>query len=665
MSSHEEYEDLCNTIWHHNRLYYIEHKPVLSDEEFDFLLKKLESIEKEHPEWIHPGSPSQRVMEEVSTRFPTKAHTTPMLSLANTYTYEEIEDFVKRVEKWTGKKNNRFTLEIKMDGIAVSVRYENGLLVRGLTRGDGKKGEDITPNIRTIKSLPLKLTGSNIPKEIEIRGEVFMTHDMFENLNAKKKEAGEDLFANPRNAAGGSLKLLNSKEVAKRGLHVVFYAIAEDTLHSIETQSAVLSRIKELGLPVVDPHYSVTTLEEIASTIQALEKKRQSLSFDIDGVVIKLDNLQDQVKLGTTGKNPRYAIAYKFKAEEAETDLLDITVQVGRTGILTPVAELKPVFLAGSTISRATLHNADEILRKDIRIGDRVVIEKGGDVIPKVVRSLPSFRPSTAKPWHMPEFCPCCGSEVEKVPGEVAYRCPNIAGCPVQKLRRLLHFISKGALDIENIGVKVAEQLMQTLQVENPSDLFTLREEDLYQLEGFKEKSVHNLLQAIEKAKHTTLDRFIFALGIKYVGAQTAYVLAKKAGSVETLAKMTHDELQALEGIGEKVASSVLAFFSDKKNLSEIHKLLKFISLEPIESTNFQGHPFNGKNFVLTGSLEKFTREKASSLIKERGGVVASSVGKKTDFVLAGSEAGSKLDKAKALKIPILTEEEFTILLAL
>lgn len=659
----EEYEALCNTIWHHNRLYYIEHEPVISDEEFDFLLKKLESIEKEHPEWIYPGSPTQRVMEETSERFPTVAHSTPMLSLANTYTFEEIEDFIKRVEKWTGKKHNRFTLEIKMDGIAVSVRYENGLLVRGLTRGDGKRGEDITHNIRTIKSLPLKLTGDNVPKEIEVRGEVFMTHETFANLNLKKKEAGEDLFLNPRNAAGGSLKLLNSKEVAKRGLHIVFYGIAEETLGAIKTQEEVLSCIQELGLPVVQPHYLVSTIEEIEAVIKELEKKRQSLTFDIDGVVIKLDTLSDQKKLGTTGKNPRYAIAYKFKAEEAETVLKDITVQVGRTGILTPVAELEPVFLAGSTIARATLHNADEVMRKDIRIGDRVVIEKGGDVIPKVVRSLTSHRAKNSHPWHMPEHCPACGSEVEKVSGEVAFRCPNIAGCPVQKLRRLLHFISKGAMDIENIGEKVAEQLMQKLHVETPSSIFTLKEEELYKLEGFKEKSVHNLLNAIEKARHTTLDRFLFALGIKYVGAQTAFALAKRAGSIDALEKMSLDELQAIEGIGDKVAASVVSFFADKQNSLEVRKLLKHITLAPMESTHFQGHPFEGKVFVLTGGLENYTREKASSLIKERGGEIASSVGKKTNYVLAGSDAGSKLEKAKTLGVPILSEEEFIKLL--
>jgi len=643
----EDYEALCNTIWEHNRLYYIEHNPVISDEEFDHLLKKLESLERAHPEWVHPGSPTQRVMEEVSERFPTVQHTIPMLSLSNTYSEEEIEDFIKRVEKWTGKDNNRFSLELKMDGTAVSVRYENGILTRGITRGDGKKGDDVTNNIRTIKSLPLKISEKS---PLEVRGEVFMSHATFKKLNAER----EELFVNPRNAASGSLKLLDSREVAKRGLDIVFYGIADETF---STQEQVLKHIKELGLPVIHPHRTVSSLSEIKTFIDEMENTRKTLPFDIDGIVIKLDNLNDQRKLGTTGKSPRYAIAYKFQAEKAETTLKDITVQVGRTGILTPVAELEPVFLAGSTIARATLHNADEIVRKDIRIGDRVIIEKGGDVIPKVVETLPEYRNKESQPWSMPEACPCCGSEIEKVLGEVAYRCPNISGCSAQRLGRLLHFVSKGALDIENIGEKIAEQLLQKELIKTPSDLFTLKEEDLYTLEGFKEKSVHNLLQAIDKARNTTLDRFIFALGIKYVGAQTAYALAKKAGSIEVIESMTLDDFQAIEGIGSKVASSLVAFFEGHHK--EVHRLLSYITLAPIEVAQFKGHVFEGKVFVLTGSLENYTRERASSLIKERGGEVSSSVGKKTDYVLAGSDAGSKLEKAKSLGVIILSEEDF------
>lgn len=654
MTTHKEYEELCDTIWKHNQLYYIENRPIISDIEFDHLLKKLEAIEKEHPEWIYPGSPTQRVMEEASVSFPSATHITPMLSLSNTYTFDEIHDFLKRVEKWNGKANNRFSLELKMDGIAVSVRYENGILVRGVTRGDGKKGEDITNNIRTIKNLPLKLTGKHPLESIELRGEVFMTHETFNRLNAE-----EELFSNPRNAAGGSLKLLNNKEVAKRGLQIVFYGIAEDTLGSITSQEKVLSRIHDMGLPVVSPHAMADSFEDIEAFIHEIEKKRRTLPFDIDGIVIKLDNLNDQRKLGSTGKSPRYAIAYKFQAEKAETILKSITVQVGRTGILTPVAELEPVFLAGSTIARATLHNADEVVRKDIRIGDTVIIEKGGDVIPKIVESKPEYRTKDSVPWHMPDNCPCCGSEIEKVPGEVAYRCPNISGCPVQNLRRFLHFVSKGALDIENIGEKVAEQLMEKQLVSSPADLFSLTEDDLFKLEGFKEKSVQNLLNAIEKSKHTTLDRFIFALGIKHVGAQTAYALAKRAGSIAAIEKMSSEELQAIEGFGEKVASSIVSFFADTENKREVDRLLKHLVLAPISVSSFEGHPFEGKIFVLTGGLENYTREKASSLIRERGGEISSSVSKKTDYVLAGSDAGSKLEKAKGLGVTILSEDEF------
>lgn len=660
--THKEYLDLSETVWRHNRLYYIDHRPEISDEEFDFLLKKLEGIEKQHPEWVTADSPTQRVMESLQGGFKKVKHQTPMLSLANTYTKEEVEDFLKRVQKLTGQEKNSFSLELKMDGIAVSIHYQQGRLSRALTRGDGKTGEDITQNIRTIGHLPERLAGE-APASLEIRGEVYMPHEAFEKLNAERKALGEDLFANPRNAAGGSLKLLDSKEVARRNLAIVFYGIAEESLGALTTQDEVLRSLKALGLPVVLMQSTAESSQEIFGFIEQVEKKRASLPFDIDGVVIKLNRLSDQRKLGATGKTPRFAIAYKYKAEEAETVLKDITVQVGRTGILTPVAELEPVFLAGSTISRATLHNADEVLRKDIRVGDKVVIEKGGDVIPKVVRSLTTERKQGSRPWQMPSTCPCCGSEVEKLPDLVAFRCPNISGCPAQKLRRLLHFVSKGAMDIENIGEKVAEQLMQKGLVENPSDLYRLTRNDLMTLEGFKEKSVTNLLTAIERSKETTLDRFIFALGIKYIGQQTAHLLAKRAGSFARLKEMTRDDLTAIEGIGDKVADSLLTFIHSKAHMGEVEKLLLGISPKPINTAVFSGHPFEGKTFVLTGSLKNYTRDGAGALIKERGGLIGSSVGKKTDYLLAGADPGSKLDKAKDLNIPILTEEDFVALL--
>ncbi|CRX38201.1 NAD-dependent DNA ligase LigA [Estrella lausannensis] len=654
--THQEYVDLCKKIWRLNHLYFVEHKPEISDEEFDFLLDKLEQIEKHHPDWVTPDSPTQKVMESVLGQFKEVKHITPMLSLANTYTKEEVEDFLKRVRKLTGHEKNRYSLELKMDGIAVSIHYHNGKLKRGLTRGDGKTGEDITENIRTIRSLPHELKDNST---IEVRGEIYMPHKAFEKLNAHRKEIGEDLFANPRNAAGGSLKLLDSSEVAKRELDIVCYGIAEETLGELKSQGEVLKTLKHLGLPVVSMHGTAESAEDIFTFIDEVEEKRAHLPFAIDGVVVKLDSLGDQKKLGATGKTPRYAIAYKYKAEEAETVLLGITVQVGRTGILTPVAELEPVFLAGSKISRATLHNADEVLRKDIRVGDRVVIEKGGDVIPKVVRAIAESRKEGSQPWHMPSTCPCCASEVEKVPDLVAFRCPNISGCPAQKLQRLLHFVSKGAMDIENIGEKVAEQLMLKGMVDKPSDLYRLTYDDLEKLEGFKDKSIKNLLGAIEKSKETTLDRFIFALGIKYIGQQTAHTLAKRVGSLAQLQWMSHEELTAIEGIGDKVASSIQAFFNSKEHQQEVERLLQSVHPKTIEVAAFKGHPFEGKTFVLTGSLQNYTRDGAGGLIKERGGLIGSSVGKKTDFVLAGADPGSKIDKAKSLNIPVLTEDEF------
>jgi len=655
----DEYDKLCQEIWHHNRLYYGNHAPVISDEEFDHLLKRLEKIETAHPEWVAATSPTQRVNEKPSDGFKTVTHKTPMLSLANTYNESEVEEFIKRMHKLVEKRDLPFSCELKMDGLAISVTYEKGKFVRGVTRGDGREGDDVTANIKTIQSLPLQLYGDHIPELLEVRGEVYMEHKVFEKLNQQREATGEVLWANPRNAAAGSLKLLDARETSRRNLSIVFYGIAEESTFSIKSQNEVHIYLEKFGLPTLHQVKKCETIEEIMTFADKVNEMRRSLPFDIDGIVIKLDDMREQKRLGNTGKNPRWACAYKFAAEQAVTQILDITVQVGRTGVLTPVAELEPVFVSGSTIARATLHNEEEVARKDIRIGDTAVIEKGGDVIPKVVSIDLSKRPAHSTPWRMPIHCPSCRTPVAKVAGEVAVRCPN-PSCPEQQLRRIAYFVSKDAMDIDNMGEKVVEQLVKKRFVQTASDIFTLTADQLYQLDNFKEKSVSNLLASIEKAKTVTLPRFIMALGIKHIGEGTSELLANRAGDVDTLAKMTAEELISIEGIGGKVAASVIEYFSDPFNWEEIKKMLSNgVNPQKVNVVNFKGHAFEGKTFVLTGTLQIYTRTSAATLIKERGGKVTDSVSKKTDYLLAGSEAGSKLEKAQSLGVKIISEEFF------
>lgn len=662
--TYDEYQQLCKEIWYHNKLYYIDHTPEISDFEFDTLLKKLESIEIEHPDWVKPDSPTQRVGETVTEGFKTVKHRTPMLSLANSYSRDEVEEFIRRIQKLLHRENIVFTCELKMDGIAVSVCYENGRFVRAVTRGDGKQGDDISSNMRTVANLPLQLVGSDLPDLLEVRGEVFMPHQVFRDLNEKREKFGEQLWANPRNAAAGSLKLLDPKEVDKRGLKVFFYGIAEESTGNVSRQSETHDYLHSVGLPTLEHHKTCHSIHEIWDFVEQIQGLRSSLAYDIDGIVIKVDSLQDQKKVGYTAKSPRWAVAYKFAAEQAKTVIKEITVQVGRTGVLTPVAELEPVFLAGSTISRATLHNEEEVMRKDIRVGDTVVIEKGGDVIPKVVEVDLDNRPEESQVWSMPETCPSCGSEVERSQGEVAVRCPNIAGCPDQLLRRITYFVAKKAMDIDSLGEKIVEQLVGVGYVKRPSDIFTLSANQLFQLEGFQEKSVENLLSSIESSKNIPLSRFIMALGIKYVGSGTAELLANTAGSLEHLMKMTRSELLFIEGVGDKVADAVIEYFKDTKNIDEIQRLLELgVSPQIVEIVDHGDHPFLGKTFVLTGTLESYTRTDAASLIKERGGKVTGSVSKKTDYLLAGESAGSKLAKAEGLGVKVLTEDEFVALL--
>jgi DNA ligase (NAD+) len=663
MITHEQYLQLCREVEEHNWYYFVENAPQISDQAFDRLFAELIAIEREHPHWIFSGSPTQRVGEGISSKFPVAVHGVAMLSLANTYSSTEVQEFLERMQRMLQVKNISYETELKMDGIAISVRYERGNLVRAVTRGDGVQGDEITANIRTIRSLPLRLK-EPFPDVLEARGEVFMPKKVFEALNHEQAALGKPLFANPRNAAGGSLKQLDPKIVAKRNLAISFYGIAEISHTEFKTQFEALQQLQKLGLPIVGEFKVCHSFEEIMDFAGHIEKKRKSLPFEIDGIVIKVNDLAAHKKLGVTGKNYRWAVAYKFAASREETLVRDITVNVGRTGVLTPAAELEPVFVAGSTISRATLHNEEEVKRKDIRIGDHVFIEKGGDVIPKVVEVNLARRPAHTRPWHMPKYCPACGTPVVKSEDEVAIRCPNILGCPEQGLRRLIHFAGKGGMDIEHLGEKVIAQLVEKGFVTRVSDIYSLNPEQLAELKNFKEKAIHNLLSSIEKSKDVALDKLIMSLGIKHVGAETAELLAKRAGDLEKLALMTEEDLLAINGIGPKVASSIINFFADLDNLEEIARLLeRGVKPRLLEVRGYQNHPFYGKTFVLTGGLRNYTRDGAAALIKERGGKVSGTVTKSTDYVVAGEEAGSKLEKAQKMGISVLSEEDFIGLL--
>lgn len=661
MVTRQEYEKLCQEVWEHNRLYYIENAPVISDYEFDQLLKRIEKIETEHPEWILPSSPTQRV-GEAATGFKTYAHEVPMLSLANTYNKEEVDEFCRRTEKILERDPVTYACELKMDGIACTVFYEKGLFVRGVTRGDGWKGDDITHNLRAIQTLPLQLYGKHIPELLEIRGEVYMSHSSFERLNEEKRKKEEEPFANPRNAAGGTLKLLDPAQVAKRNLSIVFYGIAQGLAPDYQTE--LPAYLHKLGLPSLALTRKAHSSKEIMEYAEEVQRQRSHFPFDIDGIVVKVDNIRDHDRMGTTNKHPRSAIAYKFSAQQAETRVQEITVQVGRTGVLTPVAELDPVLLAGSTIRRASLHNQDEVRRLDVRVGDKVIIEKGGDVIPKVVQVVDEEGRDKRPHWEMPTHCPACGALVEKVPGEVAVRCHNKANCPGQVSRRIAYFVSKGAMDIDHVGGRVVEQLIEAGLIGYPSDLYLLTKEQLLNLEGFQEKSAQNVLESIERSKKVPLDRFIIALGIKHVGTATAEAIAAHGETLEGVLALTEQELIAIEGIGEKVAHAIVDHFSHPEQQKELQRLLeRGVTPEPFKRIHVKGHFFFGKTVVITGTLVAYTRGKLSDLIKERGGKVTNTVTKKTDYLICGDDPGSKLDKAKELGVEVINEERLLTLL--
>lgn len=659
IDTQRKYLERVAELIEHDRHYYDESAPLISDFEYDQKMKALIDYEKKHPSQIDPNSPTNRISEAPTEGFIQKNHMTPMMSLANTYSEEEVADFIARVHKLLKKESTEFCCELKMDGTAISLLYEKGVLIQALTRGNGKMGDDVTANVKTIFSVPLKLSGPHIPDVMEVRGEIYMSLSTFTALNILREEEGLEPFANPRNAAAGSLKLLDSKEVAKRKLHLVCYGISEGASLAA-TQRELHILLGKWGLPTAQKeHVAIAQdLQEIMKFAKKIHRERDRLGFEIDGIVIKLNDLKGHKLLGSTGKVPRFAIAYKFAPEQAETRIKEITIQVGRTGVLTPVAELEPVLLAGSTISRATLHNQDEISRKDIRVGDVVVIEKGGDVIPKVVRVDFEKRAPRTPLWHMPKHCPVCDSKVIHIEGEVAVRCSN-PHCGGQLVRRIAYFASKHAMDIEHMGDRVVEQLVRKKLVKRPSDIYLLDEEALSKLDGFKEKSIKNLLASINASKNCSLARFIMGLGIPSVGLETAECLADEARSLSSLLEMKKENFLQIEGIGEKTSLILVDFFQTAVNRQEIDLLLSH-GVNPSKlKDKITGHPFANKTFVLTGSLTHYSRDEAVDLIKERGGHATGSVSKNTDYVLVGEDPGSKYDKAKKLNIKILSEEQF------
>lgn len=655
MITHQEYQALCQKVWEHNHRYYVESNPLISDQEFDQLLQKIERIEKQHPEWITEHSPTQRVGESLSAGFTSVTHTLPMLSLANTYSKQELQEFFTRMEKLLDTQQISYCCELKMDGVACTARFEKGKFVQGLTRGNGRQGDDITHNMRCIANMPLQIYGA--PEVLELRGEAYMSFAGFAELNASREKEGLDLFANPRNATSGSLKLLDPKQAAKRPLSIAFYGIAEGGPDSVLNQSEVGPYLRSLSLPTLLETKKVNCPDQVLEFAEQIQERRSSLPFAIDGLVIKVDRLVDHSRIGATNKHPRWAVAYKFSAEKAETDLLQITVQVGRTGVLTPVAELTPVFLAGSTIQRATLHNEQEVQRKDIRVGDRVWIEKGGDVIPKVLSVVLEKRGEDTQEWKMPQLCPVCQKPVVKVEGEVAVRCPNTAQCPAQTLGRLEYFVGKGGLDIEHLGPRIVEQLVEKGWVQKISDFFALDKEQLLSLEGFQQKAAERLFASLQKAKTPPLARLIMALGIPHVGSGIADLLARFSSSLECLFSVSKQDLVAIDGVGERVADAVVQFFADPETQEEIQKM-KALGVSPLAPISSYQTEIAGKVFVLTGSLQRFTRSRMAELIKERGGKVSSSVSKKTDYVVAGESPGSKKSKAEQLGVCLLAEQE-------
>lgn len=654
-------KQLCEQLEEHNRRYYEEAAPSISDRDYDRLYKELVDLETKFPDLVSPDSPTQQVGGKPLKAFEQVTHRAPMLSLDNTYSEEEVGDFYARISKLLPNEKIPVVIEPKVDGVAVSLLYENGKLRYAATRGDGVVGDDITQNIRTIRSVPERLRGA-APKVLEVRGEVYMDKRGFEKLNDERKKADLPLFMNPRNAAAGSLKQLDPNIVAKRPLGVVFYGTGATEGVDVDLHSKIFPFLKKLGLPATEKWWVADSVEEILKRIHELDKVRRDFAYQTDGAVVKVDSFAQRERLGFTAKSPRWAIAYKYEAERVETRLIDIIVQVGRTGTLTPVAVLDPVIVSGSTVSRATLHNEDEIKRKDIRIGDAVVIEKAGEVIPAVVEVRTEARTGKEKKFRMPSTCPVCGSKVVKDEGQVALRCIN-SQCPAQLKRRIEHFASRGAMDIEGLGEMMVEQLVDKDLVRDVSDIYQLTAEKMSVLERMGEKSIANLLSAIEASKTRPLWRLIFGLGILHVGVSSSRALADHFRGLDKLMKASVEELQRIPDVGEVVGQSIHDFFQEKRNRQMIERLRELGVRPQIEPRKTSDSGITGSTWVITGTLSQ-PRDEIAERIIARGGKVSGSVSKKTTYVLAGEEAGSKLNKAKQLGIRIIDEAEFRKLIS-
>lgn len=664
--------ELRAQVAHHDELYYRHAQPEITDRDYDRIKAELAELENQFPEFAAAGSPTQRVGDDRAEGFQTYRHRQPMQSLDNTYSEEELRAFHARLVKLFGKEDLAYVVEPKIDGLAVSVTYEHGKLVRAVTRGNGEEGDDITANAKTIRTLPHELKavkGHAFPEVIEIRAEIYFTTAEFQRINAEREEAGEALYANPRNLAAGTIKQLDTKEVAKRKLEIVLYGVGFCEPAVAESQAQFHELVKAWGLPTVERAWSASGVDAVWAAVCELDKLRHSFRYGTDGAVVKLDNFRLQREAGRTSKAPRWAIAYKFEPERAETRINAITVQVGRTGVLTPVAELEPVQLSGTTVSRATLHNRDEIERKDIRVGDFVLVEKAGEIIPAVIEVNLKRRAPECRPYRFPEACPECGTSVVQYEGEVALRCPN-ASCPAQVRRRLGHFVSKAALDIDGLGSAMIDELVTRGWVKELPDIFQLRRDDLLTLGKDRAKSTDNLLAAIEASKRTELWRVIHGLGIPHVGVAAAKDLAAHFRDLEKLAEAKVESFIAgketvIPGIGEVMARAIVGFFNEPRNRALVVDLLR-AGVQPVAPAKREGGSalFAGKTFVLTGTLPTLTRDDATAKIEAAGGKVSGSVSKKTSYVLAGAEAGSKLEKAQQLGVPVIDEAEFNRMLS-
>ncbi len=656
----ERLRKLREEIEYHNYRYYVLDDPVISDVEFDSLMKELISLEDEHPELVTEDSPTQRVGALPITAFVQVVHRSPMMSLANTYSLQELKAFDVRVRKALPGETVEYVAELKIDGLAVSLTYEDGYFARGATRGDGTRGEDVTHNLKTIRSIPMRLRYGN-PVTVDVRGEVFMPGREFRKLNEERRLSGDALFANPRNAAAGSLRQMDPKITAARQLDIFAYGIGDVSGVTLTTQMEVLDFLGKSGFRVNPNVRLCQNIDEVMDYAKSWNEKREDIDYDIDGVVVKVNSLEQQARLGATARTPRWATAYKFPAKQGTTVVKDIIVQVGRTGALTPVALLEPVELAGSVVARATLHNEDIIRSKDIRLGDTVVVEKGGDIIPEVVKVITDRRTGNEREFRMPTTCPECGSDVIRAEGEVASRCAGEA-CPAQIREGIIFFASRNAMDIEGMGPQLVSQLLQSGLIRGFDDIYSLRFEDLVELERMGEKSAQNLLDAIRNSKRRPLHRLINALGIRHVGERTARDLAVHFGSMGKLSEATYDELMGIPEVGPKVAESVVTFFKNTRNVEAL-RALQAQGVNMVEDTRTlssqKTNYFTGKTVVFTGALERFTRKEGEDAILASGGKASGSVGKNTDYVIAGKDPGSKYNKAKSLGVTVLTEEEF------